>query len=121
MNLTIKQLCDICDFMGVSVEAPTESDGLDTEVWIGEGVIAGENGEPDYHGLIAHDAEYPEEGAIALEERAPTVTLFCISKTSELTKIAEYEAKGYVVDESSLVNRKVGDWIVMKLKEQPHD
>ena len=50
---------------------------------------------------------------------APTATLFCSSKKSERAKIAEYEA--YVVDASSLVNRKVGDGIVMKLKEQPHD
>lgn len=52
---------------------------------------------------------------------APTATMFCSSKKSERAKIAEYEAKGYVVDESSLVNRKVDDGIVMKLKEQPHD
>jgi len=52
---------------------------------------------------------------------APTATLFCSSKKSERAKIAEYEAKGYVVDESSLVNRKAGDGVVMKLKEQPHD
>ncbi len=41
---------------------------LETEVWIGEGTIAGEHGEPDYHGLITHDAEYQEEGAVALEK-----------------------------------------------------
>lgn len=51
----------------------------------------------------------------------PTVTLFCSSKKSEKAKIAEYEAKGYVVDEARLVNRKAGDGIVMKLKDQPHD
>ncbi|CNL06655.1 Uncharacterised protein [Yersinia frederiksenii] len=67
MNLTIRQLCYILDLMAVNYEQPEESQ-LDTEVWIGEGTIAGENGAPDYHGLIAHDAEYPEEGAVALEE-----------------------------------------------------
>ncbi|ENR6204287.1 hypothetical protein ACEWN4_000162 [Serratia marcescens] len=66
MNLTIQQICDICDLMGINYELPDDQQ-LDTEVSIHEGTITGENGEPDYHGLIAHDAEYPEEGAIALE------------------------------------------------------
>lgn len=69
MNLTIKQICDICDLMSINYEQP-DAATLDAEVWIGEGTITGENGEPDYHGLVAHDAEYPEEGAIALEEKA---------------------------------------------------
>lgn len=67
MNLTIQNLCDICEFMGVSTDPGTDVD-VNAEVWIGEGVIRGEMGKPDYHGLIAHCAEYPEEGAIPLEE-----------------------------------------------------
>lgn len=67
MNLTIQQICDICDLMGINYEQP-DAGQLETEVWIGKGTIAGDNGEPDYHGLIAHDAEYPEEGAVALEK-----------------------------------------------------
>lgn len=67
MNLTIQQICDICDLMGINYEQP-DAGQLETEVWIGEGTIAGEHGEPDYHCLIAHDAEYPEEGAVALEK-----------------------------------------------------
>ncbi len=67
MYLTIKNLCDICDFMGISTQTDDCAD-MTAEVWIGEGVIKGDNGEPDYHGLIAHCAEYPEEGAIPLEE-----------------------------------------------------
>lgn len=68
MYLTIKNICDICEFMGVSAEAGTDVD-VNSEVWIGEGVIRGGMGEPDFHGLIAHCAEYPEEGAIPLERQ----------------------------------------------------
>lgn len=68
LNFSVQQLCDLCDFIGIQYIKP-EADALEAKVWIGDGTIAGENGEPDYHGLIAHDAEYPEEGAIALEEQ----------------------------------------------------
>lgn len=66
MNLTTQQICDICDLIGIDYEQP-DAGMLETEIWIGEGTISGENGEPYYHGLIAYDADYPEEGAIALE------------------------------------------------------
>ncbi|WON77537.1 hypothetical protein [Serratia sp. UGAL515B_01] len=54
---------------------PSVDDELDALIYAaighevtGEGTIVGDNGDPDYHGLIAHCAEYPEEGAIPLEE-----------------------------------------------------
>ncbi|MFZ4835936.1 hypothetical protein [Rouxiella sp. Mn2063] len=52
---------------------------------------------------------------------AYTATLFCESEKSEKAMIKQYEEKGYVVDESSLINRKSGDGVVMILKEQTHD
>lgn len=67
MYLSIRNVCDICDLMGITVDRPSDENHLNYEVWIGEGTIKGENGEPDYVGLLAHDGEYPEEGAIALE------------------------------------------------------
>ncbi|BEM75147.1 hypothetical protein SME36J_45700 [Serratia marcescens] len=65
MNLTIQQICDICDLMDINYEQP-DTCQLETEVCIGEGVLAGESGELEYHSLIAHNAECPEDGAIAL-------------------------------------------------------
>lgn len=50
-----------------------------------------------------------------------SATIFSDTKTGETEKIKWYEKKGYVVDESSLINRKTGDGIVMILKEKSHD
>lgn len=69
MYLTVGNICDICDMMGIVVGRPLDESGLNAEVWVGEGAIRGENDEPDYIGLIAHDGEYPEEGAIPLDKK----------------------------------------------------
>lgn len=66
MNLTTKQLCDIMDLAGIHYEKPDETQS--TDVWcIHVGEIKGEEGQPDYKGLICYSSDYPEEGAIALE------------------------------------------------------
>lgn len=56
-----------------------------------------------------------------IDRISKSVTIFSDTKTFETKKIKWYEKKGYVVDESSLINRKAGDGIVMVLKEKYHD
>lgn len=65
-NITTQKLIALCDFMGISTKVDPGVD-LVTEVIIRQGVIAGENGKPNYHGWLAEDVIYPEEGTLALE------------------------------------------------------
>jgi hypothetical protein len=67
MNLTTKQLCYIFDLAGIHYEEPDESQMSDEWV-VEEGEIKGEGDNEDYKGLICYSQEYPEEGAVALEE-----------------------------------------------------
>lgn len=67
LNITTKQLCFIMDLAGIHYKKPDDTQ-LSDEWTIRKGEIIGEEGNDDYHGLICYSSEYPEEGAIALEE-----------------------------------------------------
>lgn len=66
MTLTKEQIKHLAIFAGFHVQDISGSEP-GTEYEVRPGTIAGENGEPDYNGLIAYDKEYPEDGAISLD------------------------------------------------------
>lgn len=66
MTLTKEQIKNLAIFAGFHVQDISGSEP-GTEYVIREGTIKGENGAPDYNGLIAYDKEYPEDGAIDLD------------------------------------------------------
>lgn len=69
MNLTIEQIYDLACFAGLSCSTPEEAQvDSETELSIDRGIIHNDDGEPDYEGLRACFADYPEEGYIPLEK-----------------------------------------------------
>lgn len=69
MYLTGKQLIDLCDFMGISVDVKSFGEEIfETELCVRNGDIYDGTDLIYSDGLIAYFAEYPEEGAIGLED-----------------------------------------------------
>jgi len=66
MTLTKEQIKNLAIFAGFHVQDISGSEAS-TEYVVRDGTITGENGAPDYNGLIAYDREYPEDGAISLD------------------------------------------------------
>lgn len=67
MNLNIAQIRELALFAGLSCSSPEESKvDPDTELSIDVGPVDYEEPVPQYYGLRACFAEYPEEGYITL-------------------------------------------------------
>ncbi|CDG21027.1 putative phage protein [Xenorhabdus poinarii G6] len=66
ITLTTQQILYICDFIGIEFTQP-EPEELSTEITIMDNMEIEENGKT-YTGLGVYQTEYPEEGAMALED-----------------------------------------------------
>ncbi|MDX7989178.1 hypothetical protein FE392_17995 [Xenorhabdus sp. 12] len=66
MTLTIKQIAYICDLAGIEYKQPNPDD-LSIEITIEDNMEIQEEGKL-YKGLGAYITDYPEEGAISLED-----------------------------------------------------
>jgi|GEM_PF-1304084 hypothetical protein len=113
MVLSGRQILEAAEFAGLEVFADPNSDALDDEFSIRNGIIAAspDEGLEAYHGLLIESLNYPEEGAVPLSGEQPFKEYEPVIDEGFLRQAATFTGWGGALARYLLDVGSVGQWL----------